>query len=308
MDNLNEFVFGVLLNRCILVVSFTLLYYDYALTVTGEITHFWWYGRTSIVSILFFLNRYFTMFGQIPIALDLFGDIPEESCRFLQVYNQYFLMVTQGIVVALLGMRTFALYERSKRIAFLLATIYLIMAVVAGWAIFTSHTSRDKSEDIVIPSTCNLSLTPQQCHRLAGIWGTEILFDLTVFALTLSKSLPAVRRSKGTILIVLLRDGAVFFCALIVLNILNILTFLLAEPPANGALSALTNATSSTLVSRMMLNLRETTGKHTNASDPVASGAGDSQLVRSMRFHGQHSDDEIEMEEPADRLHQTSTC
>lgn len=33
---------------------------------------------------------------------------------------------------ALLGMRTFALYERSKRIAFLLATIYLIMAVVAG--------------------------------------------------------------------------------------------------------------------------------------------------------------------------------
>ncbi|OSX64165.1 hypothetical protein POSPLADRAFT_1032607 [Postia placenta MAD-698-R-SB12] len=249
MDNLNEFVFGVLLNRCILVVSFTLLYYDYALTVTGEITHFWWYGRTSIVSILFFLNR------------------------FLQVYNQYFLMVTQGIVVALLGMRTFALYERSKRIAFLLATIYLIMAVVAGWAIFTSHTSRDKSEDIVIPSTCNLSLTPQQCHRLAGIWGTEILFDLTVFALTLSKSLPA-----------------------------------LAEPPANGALSALTNATSSTLVSRMMLNLRETTGKHTNASDPVASGAGDSQLVRSMRFHGQHSDDEIEMEEPADRLHQTSTC
>lgn len=82
MDNLNEFVFGVLLNRCILVVSFTLLYYDYALTVTGEITHFWWYGRTSIVSILFFLNRYFTMFGQIPIALDLFGDIPEEVVFF----------------------------------------------------------------------------------------------------------------------------------------------------------------------------------------------------------------------------------
>lgn len=59
-----------------------LLYYDYALTVTGEITHFWWYGSTSIVSILFFLNRYFTMFGQIPIALDLFGDIPEEVVFF----------------------------------------------------------------------------------------------------------------------------------------------------------------------------------------------------------------------------------
>jgi hypothetical protein len=58
--------------------SLAILYYDYALTFAREVEYFWPnpYRMGSWVSAVFFLNRYFAIFGHIPI---LIGLIPRKS-------------------------------------------------------------------------------------------------------------------------------------------------------------------------------------------------------------------------------------
>ena len=49
-----------------------LLYYDYFLTFDMEVERFW--GRPpSLISCGFFLNRYLSILGHIPVTLEFFG-------------------------------------------------------------------------------------------------------------------------------------------------------------------------------------------------------------------------------------------
>ncbi|KAG6906223.1 hypothetical protein DXG01_015133 [Tephrocybe rancida] len=51
------------------LVSFTILYYDYALTLPAEIDRFWSTRTISWVSGFYYLNRYLTLFGHIPVVV-----------------------------------------------------------------------------------------------------------------------------------------------------------------------------------------------------------------------------------------------
>ncbi|KAH9165748.1 hypothetical protein EDB89DRAFT_1858059, partial [Lactarius sanguifluus] len=56
-----------------------ILYYDYVLTLSCEVEYFWPNPyRTGWVSSIFFLNRYFAIFGYMPIVISL---IPNTSCE-----------------------------------------------------------------------------------------------------------------------------------------------------------------------------------------------------------------------------------
>lgn len=50
-----------------------MLYYDYSLTISREIEHFWKGARLSFASALFVLNRYLGLLGPIPIFFEYFG-------------------------------------------------------------------------------------------------------------------------------------------------------------------------------------------------------------------------------------------
>ncbi|OSX58651.1 hypothetical protein POSPLADRAFT_1049384 [Postia placenta MAD-698-R-SB12] len=126
-------------SRYLALISFArlaaILYYDYLLTFSMEVDYFWkqqrWFSWTSL---LFILNRYMAVFGVIPIAMEFFADISSD--------------------VALLVIRTYALYNRSKRMLAVLLVVYAIGAVA----------------DLVAP------------------WGAMLLFDTTIFVLTLYKN------------------------------------------------------------------------------------------------------------------------
>ncbi|KAF7969596.1 hypothetical protein HWV62_26827 [Athelia sp. TMB] len=90
---------------------------------------------------------------------------------------------------------------------------------------------------------------------LALAWMGQLGFDALVFCLTLYKSL-VLRRSKSKTLIgTILRDGN--SSIMTVANAGNIVTFVAAPPLAKGAGSVFTNAISATMMSRLMLNLRD---------------------------------------------------
>ncbi|TDL21341.1 hypothetical protein BD410DRAFT_689966, partial [Rickenella mellea] len=91
------------------------LYYDYLLTIGQEIDFFWGRGITP-ASGLFFASRYFALLGNIPVIL--------------QTYAYWSPNVIQ---ILILITRTYALYQRSRRV--LVLTSFTAFCVIAFAAV-----------------------------------------------------------------------------------------------------------------------------------------------------------------------------
>ncbi|KAH8985311.1 hypothetical protein EDB92DRAFT_1818741 [Lactarius akahatsu] len=230
---------------------------NYVLNTFPIVEYFWPNPyRTGWVSSIFFLNRYFTILGHIPIIIGL---IPNKSCEVgtailrniacvglitmppipslkmhswkTHHYKGYFGMALQLLVavIALCSMRIYALYNKNNHILLALAALAGASIIVGFIAIAT------ESDDVVIRvpppimPICHLSLGLSDEGTLRPVlsiaWGGLLAFDVTVFVLTLCK---AVKMGHNTPLIrILVRD-------------------------AGSSLPHL----SSTLISRLMLRLR----------------------------------------------------
>ncbi|EIN09105.1 hypothetical protein PUNSTDRAFT_52499 [Punctularia strigosozonata HHB-11173 SS5] len=111
-------------------------------------------------------------------------------------------------------------------------------------------------------------LTRSQADRLTIAWSGQLLFDCIIFALTAARSvyrskeqvfLPGALhpRVSGALFTVLLRDGAIYFAVLALSSLANILTFVLSSPALRGVLTIPTNVLAATLISRLMINVRD---------------------------------------------------
>ncbi|KIM57187.1 hypothetical protein SCLCIDRAFT_184498 [Scleroderma citrinum Foug A] len=65
------------IDRLFTAVVFTLVLYDYTLTIGQEIELFWKRSRRSWTFFLFIANRYITLFGRVPLLVYSFW--PSES-------------------------------------------------------------------------------------------------------------------------------------------------------------------------------------------------------------------------------------
>ncbi|KAH9023394.1 hypothetical protein EDB85DRAFT_2277903 [Lactarius pseudohatsudake] len=253
------------LNYVLNTFPVAILYYDYALTLSREVEYFWPNPyRTGWVSSIFFLNRYFSVFGHIPIVIGL---IPNKSCEPQNAwqthhYKGYFGMALQLLVAALCSMRVYALYNKNNHILLALAALAGASIIVGFIAIAT------ESDDVVIRvpppimPICHLSLglSEEGSSFLCIAWGGLLAFDVTVFVLTLYK---AVKMGHNTPLIQkLVRDGSLYFVVLFFVNLANILTLHFAPTLLKNSATPLTNVLSSTLISRLMLRLRSDRIQH----------------------------------------------
>ncbi|KAH9059741.1 hypothetical protein EDB87DRAFT_735933 [Lactarius vividus] len=238
-----------------------ILYYDYALTLSREVEYFWPNPyRTGWVSSIFFLNRYFAIFGHIPIVINL---IPDTSCEpqnawKMHHYKGYFSMVVQLLVAVLCSMRVYALYNKNNRILLSLVALAGASIIVGFVAIAT------ESDDVVTrvppPMTpiCHpsLGLSEEGGSFLSIAWSGLLAFDVAVFVLTLYK---AVKVGYNIPLVqILVRDGSLYFVVLSIVNLANILTLQFAPTLLKNSVIPLTNtfSLSATLISRLMLRLR----------------------------------------------------
>ncbi|KAG6907218.1 hypothetical protein DXG01_009874 [Tephrocybe rancida] len=113
-----------------------ILYYDYALTLPAEIDRFWSTRTISWVSGFYYLNRYLTLFGHIPVMVQQYWAFEGPS-------------VTQAIVGILLIMRTYALYDRSLRVLLFILTCALAAIIFGMWSVASGH--RAKTIESYIP-------------------------------------------------------------------------------------------------------------------------------------------------------------
>ncbi|EIW60024.1 uncharacterized protein TRAVEDRAFT_70525 [Trametes versicolor FP-101664 SS1] len=295
------FAYSVRWDTSLTLSALTILYYDYAMTIFSEIEYYWIPAKHSLSFFLFVTNRYIGILGPIPVFFEYFSAvsehrsvsnrhcadistrsrsdvIPLDRCRQLQLYHQIFAMLSQAVVAILLILRTYALYNCSKRMLALLISMHLGGAVhclirpSARRALHRELTRRLKSAVLTSKSPlttdtplgfryslCNLSLTDDQGVHLALAWSAMLWFDTIIFLLTLYKAVLMRRELSGGLLEVLFRDGTIYYGILVVVNMINIITFLKTAPntPLKGMATTMTNVLSVTLTSRLMLNLRD---------------------------------------------------
>ncbi|KAJ6503857.1 hypothetical protein C8R45DRAFT_973944 [Mycena sanguinolenta] len=298
------------------LISFSLLCYEYFITIELEVSRYWGL-RPTVPNVLFFMNRYGMLFGTIPIVFQYFWTSPSTPhklavCDALHFYHEWFAVVSQIVIGVMLILRTYALYERNRRILALMVVVSLGVIAVGAWAIIGGPSPKpgDEVPQLNLYIGCSTGLTSAGSLGLAAAWAGNGLFDCTIFLLTLYRALSRSRARNMDLVTVLLRDGSIYFGVIILVNLSNILTFVLAGPYARGAPTTLANSVSSVMITRLMLNLRDpslssmagrlsTSATFTDGAmfstylDPsVAGGLGTTNHVDTNR----HNDD-IELQE-----------
>ncbi|KAK1225036.1 hypothetical protein PQX77_012035 [Marasmius sp. AFHP31] len=263
------------------LVSFTLLYYEYIITFGAEVSRIWAHTSLNAPTVIFYLNRYVGGFGHIPIVLEYFWTAPgtpqkaemwvvvsrrasrqhnadlewSARCHKLQSYHQYYAVLVQIMVAGMLITRTYALYERNKKVlaGMLLFTTGAI--IHGGWAVYTAKS--DEQPHVFVPHVgCSSGVGAALGGRLAAAWLGMLLFDTMIFLLTLFRAL-RMGRIAGNLLRLIVRDGSLYYAVMIVCNLANILTFYMGDRLIRGLLTTFTNVMSSILISRLVLHLRD---------------------------------------------------
>ncbi|KAJ7305441.1 hypothetical protein DFH08DRAFT_976369 [Mycena albidolilacea] len=257
------------------LVSFSILFYEYCITLDWEISRYWG-TRLSWPKALFFANRYGTLLGNIPVVMEYFwteNSTPtkikvglcvlctamyaqlHQICLGLESYHQYFIIATQILVGVMLILRTYALYGRSKRVLALILTVTAGVIVVGFWSVLTGK-AVDKTTNLPLYFGCDYPTSKAQGLSLAAAWGGVAKSD-RIFLLTLYKVFHQRRPNGSDLVTVLLRDGSVYFGVMLLSNLSNIATFVLGTPYTRGIATTFTNIISSVMITRLMLNIRD---------------------------------------------------
>ncbi|KAF9525442.1 hypothetical protein CPB83DRAFT_550014 [Crepidotus variabilis] len=217
-----------------------------------------WKRHFSWAMLLFYVNRYLTLFGHIPVMMEYFWISSNadklQVCDVLQRYHQYFAIAVQLIVASLLAIRIYALYGRSRRVLILVFLVIFTALGIGCWSIL-GHKHVQKP-DIYLPTGCSATVTHDEATYMAIAWGGMLAFDVMIFSMTLYKSLVMPRLRGTSLFTVLMRDGAIYFACIVASNLGNMLTFLYGSPFTRGVSTMFTNVISSTMTARLMLNLR----------------------------------------------------
>ncbi|EIW56666.1 uncharacterized protein TRAVEDRAFT_49484 [Trametes versicolor FP-101664 SS1] len=245
---------AVFTNRIVSAVALALLYYDFILTIPREVERYWT-GRLTWPSLLFFLNRYIPILGQIPGIVESFGVLSES--QYVPPRTSVF---TVGFAAALTLLRTYALYARDRRVLVLLLGLLDIGLCVSVWVLVVGRRARNPT---IAPSAtlahagCILVLSQEEGNDLAIAWSAIMVFDVAVFVLTVLHALQVRDTWCGGYFGVILRDSTGYFAILSLFYLANILSYTLAQPMYKNISTNITNVVSTTLITRLMLNIRD---------------------------------------------------
>ncbi|TFK19704.1 hypothetical protein FA15DRAFT_697372 [Coprinopsis marcescibilis] len=241
-----------------ILAATAILYHDYFLTLTREVDWVWRAPKTawrSWTNILFFLNRYLSILGQAFILVRVLwppGDFAGKAA--------YLAVVIQVIIGVFLILRTYALYNGNNWVLVGLLLVGMTAAGAALWCVTTSNKVVYNDDVLRGFSGCVFPISEHNGTGLAMAWTGMMGFDLVVFVLTLYKSVQEIRYGGSSIIKRLLRD----------VSIATVVAFLVRGRSASYHSHRLTTASptpeaislprltlSSTLMSRLILNLRD---------------------------------------------------
>lgn len=244
----------------VVAVSLAILLYDYSLTFCNEVSWMWkGTNKLSAIPILFFIQRYFIILSVPALIFQYFWNSTDpnrlSTCETLTKIHYGWIFVSQSIVAAILILRTHALYGHNKWVLGVLLTFALATTGSAVWALVAAPSIAFRQTELP-PMGCIL---PIPFNSIKSYMPTIILagcIEVLVFALTLYKSVQVIKKENSIVLRILLRDGALFFGIVSLSYIAVLVSFYVFDDHSRGNLATLATSLYSTLISRLILNLR----------------------------------------------------
>ncbi|KAF7349433.1 hypothetical protein MSAN_01733200 [Mycena sanguinolenta] len=239
------------------LVAFTLLYYDFCLTIPREVSRYWG-TRLTWPTFLFYLNRYASISGTAPVIVEYFLDLAQSKSAV--TYHQVAAIIAQIVVGAMLVTRTYALYGQSPMVLVFMLLVASGALGFGAWSLVYTKQLPTSPQNIYPLIGCGTNLSMHVAYRLGHAWMGMLVFDCMIFILTARKACQNRQTSgerRGGLVPTLLRDGALYFFLMGMANSGNIISFMFAGPYLRGVGTTVTNVLSSILITRLMLNLRD---------------------------------------------------
>ncbi|KAJ6628543.1 hypothetical protein B0H10DRAFT_159742 [Mycena sp. CBHHK59/15] len=264
------------------LVSFTLLFYDYFLTLEWEIERYWG-TKFTWPTALFFANRYGTIAGNVPVVIQYFWStrgtpdkirvstlhrfprrpvmliMPRYVHTWSRITSLHHHHAAHGRVMLIL--RTYALYQRNNRVLSLMVVVSTTGVAIGVWSVISGKAG-GADTNLPLYIGCAFAISHAEGVSLAIAWASVVAFDSMIFLLTVYRAMARRRTNSLDLLTVLLRDGSIYFGVMVMSNLSNILTFLLGGAYTRGIATTFTNIVASILINRLMLNLRDPTLSH----------------------------------------------
>ncbi|KAJ7070100.1 hypothetical protein C8F01DRAFT_1364156 [Mycena amicta] len=253
--------------------SFTILVWDHIITFSDEVEYIW-KGNKGPIIYLFFLNRYFTPLGFI---INLYAYLSPswtyERCRRFIRYEGCTVAIAVEVVGLMMLLRIHALYPTRKWIPALLGVLLAVETGINAWLISRGepvlHNSAsgvhacsmifDPAMHVVYNKFCSqhTDLAPRSAAASASAW-YPLMYDSIVFALTVNRTLPAIRKKEaGFIMKKLFEDGLLYYS--VIFAITFVLTFMIAGAPPGikNICAQMEQLITVAMMSRITLSLRK---------------------------------------------------
>jgi len=250
-DTLAAMAFGQRFTDAFFLAPLTLLLYDHLLTFESEVD-FVWRKPKRLSFFLFVALRYVSLLSNIGTVALRFGPVPLERCHEAALGNIALIILQSALVGNILTLRVYAMYSFSKTVLLFLIITGLATVFMGFWSI-TGETWVLATQ---VPG-CDYPVSKASAIRMAGAWEAQFFFDLIVFVFTVVRSYNQPFKIPGSILSYMVRDGALYFAVLSLINLGNILMYYLGDPYMAASLSWFTSTLSVTMVSRLMLHLHQ---------------------------------------------------
>ncbi|KAJ7070099.1 hypothetical protein C8F01DRAFT_1115259 [Mycena amicta] len=236
--------------------SFTILVWDHVITFSDEVEYIW-KGKKGPIIYLFLLNRYFTPLGFI---INLYAYLSPswtfERCRRFIRYEGCTVAIAVEVVGLMMLLRISALYPTRKWITVFLAVLLVVETAINVWLISRGEPVLHNAASGV--HACSMIFDPAISAAASASAWYPLLYDSIVFALTVNRTLPAIRKKEaGFILRKLLEDGLLYYS--VIFAITFVLTFMIvgAPPGIKNICAQMEQLITVAMMSRITLSLRK---------------------------------------------------
>ncbi|KAJ6572792.1 hypothetical protein DFH09DRAFT_401981 [Mycena vulgaris] len=266
-EGAQEYVALTFINNYVLYATACLLVYEFLTSLDDEVARVWSL-KWRLPKILFMLNRY--VIRAILVVLWVLADFPGTSPEFCRIYS-YWQMIPLRLAIlaaqALVVIRVWAIYNNSRRMFWVLTTLYTTEVLAVAISVFIA-TMDTQGIAQPAPLSCGLNSISGHLEKTyaSATWIAPVCFEFVMLLITLAKIVPRWKwgREKGLLgsggnvtLDILARDSLIYFGFIFTFTLTNAVIYELSFASHYKAiLLGPTSAISCIAVSRMMINMR----------------------------------------------------
>lgn len=271
------------------IASISIACYDYIITLPAE----WRFyrsqpsiSRISLACVLFILIRYVSALVMILSNYGYFAtSFTQQTCSHYYLATPAFKVMQSMVSQAILGVRTFNISRRDRKIGIALLLLYLI-AISVEW--FTNLFHR-------IPVVIDGNCTPVDSGKKLSAWLyylAVMLYDLVMLTVSTTHLLrynPLSSRVSRLVR-VLIYDGVGYFIVLSAANLLNLILYHTSNAETQLAGASLGYAVTWIMSQRILINIREMSEPDPRRIENVVvarptNSSGRKNVVSGLRSH-----------------------